>query len=139
MPPASTARRIGGRLRISPPMAYRTSTAANPPNRVITVLIMFFFRTVKSNGFRTCLTRFALRRDDQFEMMGVFCQFGCQAHAGLHEPAGPGCDRDFAEIPQVKRASRYAACADLVGLVLRRLVGDADLISIADVRVRRHD
>src|SRR3569833_1882483 len=130
---------MGGTLRIRPPRAYRTSTAASPPNRVITVLIMFFFRAVKSNVFGTRLSRLALRRDDQFEMMGMFCQFRRQAHAGLNAPAVPWFDRDFAEIPQVKRASRYAACADLIGLVPRRLVGDADLISIADVSVRQHD
>src|SRR3569623_617470 len=130
---------MGGTLRIRPPRAYRTSTAASPPNRVITVLIMFFFRAVESNGFGTRLTRFAFWRNDQFEMMGMFCQFRRQAHAGLNEPAVPWFDRDFAEIPQVKRASRYAACADLIGLVLCCLVGDADLISIAVFPVRHLD
>jgi len=40
---------------------------------------------------------------------------------------------------EVQRVRGDAARADRIGLVLRRLVGDADLIAVADVAVRQHD
>src|SRR5512135_2232111 len=129
---------MGGR-RTRLPMAYRSSTAASPPNRVTTVLFMLLFRTVKTYGFRTRFARFAPGRDDQFETMGVLRQFRRQSHAGLDKSAVAGLDRDFAEVPQVKRAGWYAARTDHVGLILRSLVGDVNLIAIADVAIRQHD
>src|SRR5512143_450177 len=139
MPPASTARSIGGRLRMRPPMAYRTSTAASPPNRVSTVLFMRFFRTVETDGFAAGFRRVAKRRNDQFEMTGVLCQFGGQVHAGLDQPAVAGLDRDLAEVSQIERTRRNAARTDHIGLILCRLVGDVDLVAIADVAIRQHD
>src|SRR5574340_369175 len=138
IPPARTARRIAGNFRTSPPMAYRTSTAANPPNRVIPVLIMRSFRTVKTDGFGTRFGRFAPRCDGQFEMAGMFRYFRRQVHADLNESAMARFDRDFTEVSQIERARRYAACTDLIGLILCRLVGDADLVAIADVAIRQH-
>src|SRR5512143_1828223 len=127
----------GRRMRL--PMAYRTSTAARPPNRVTTVLFMLLFRTVKTDGFRTCFGGFAQGRDDQFETMGVLRQLRSQSHAGLDKSAAAGLDCYFAEVPQVKRTGRYAARTDHVGLILRSLVGDVNLIAIPDVAIRQHD
>src|SRR3569833_2471445 len=113
---------MGGTLRIRPPRAYRTSTAASPPNRVITVLIMFFFRAVKSNVFGTRLSRLALRRDDQFEMMGMFCQFKRQTHAGLNEPAKTKKKQENTKKPQNKHTNQKATNTEHKRQNPRRLV-----------------
>src|SRR5512139_3189762 len=98
-----------------------------------------FLGAVETDAFTAGFGSMVLWRDDYFKMLRVFRRLGGYPNTRLNQATVSGFDGDLAEVAEVKRPLRNTACADLVGLLLRPLVGDADLVTVADVAVRQHD